>query len=409
MAQDESQNHPSNHSSAPPSETPRVQAPARAEEGEAVPSAERPAAQPAKKAETGEAPAKPVPKGSSAKRLLLILLVVVVILGIGLYLFFHRNDVETDDAYTVGRKVAIAPHVNGYVSQLLIDDNQFVHKGDLMVTIDGRDYIASLHQAQASLQQAQADMVAYGLAVEVAQKNYPGQLVIAQGNLARARADLFKAETDYARQHRVMRAATSQQDIDYARAQLDSARGAVTMAQGQLTQAQPVVPNIKSADARLSQAQASLAAAKAAMEKAKLNVEWTAVRAPHDGWISQRTVEQGDFVQTGEEMFSIVEPEVWVVANYKETQITYMHAGQKVKISVDAYPDLRLEGHINSLQMGSGEAFSAFPPENATGNFVKTVQRIPVKILIDKGLDPKRPLALGLSVEPVVDLASGGQ
>lgn len=356
----------------------------------------------AQKSSDQEPAGKKKPKGSSGKRVLLILLVVAVALGIGLYLFMYRNEIETDDAYTTGRKISIAPHVNGYVSQLLVDDNQFVHAGDLLVTIDGRDYIASLHRAQAALQQAAADLTAFKLAVLVAHKSYPGQLVVAEGNLVQARAKLFRAQTDYARQHRVMRAATSQQDIDYARAALDEAKGDVTQAQGQLTQAQPVQANIESADAHVTQAEANMAAAKADMEKASLDVGWLQVRAPHDGWISQRTVERGDFVQTGQQMFSIVEPEVWIVANYKETQIASMRPGQKADISVDAYPNLHLKGHVDSLQMGSGESFSAFPPENATGNYVKIVQRIPVKILIDSGLDPKVPLELGLSVEPVV-------
>ncbi|WP_408865146.1 HlyD family secretion protein [Aristophania vespae] len=345
---------------------------------------------------------KTPPKASSGKRVILIVLVVMVLLGAGLYLFFTRNEVSTDDAYTTGRKISIAPHVSGFVEKLLVDDNQYVHKGDLLVQIDGRDYVAALHRAEASVQQAEADMNAYKLSLIVAQKNFPGRLVEAQGNLAAARAGLFKARTDYARQHKVARAATTQQEIDYAHAALDEATARVAQAQGQLTQAEPVQANIATADAHVTQALANLSAAQADLEKAKLNVEWMDIKAPRDGRISQRNVEQGNFVQTGQEMFSIVPDDVWVVANYKETQLTHMRPGQKVDIEVDAYPQLHLKGHVDSLQVGSGESFSAFPPQNATGNFVKTVQRIPVKILIDSGLNPKIPLALGLSVVPTV-------
>lgn len=341
-------------------------------------------------------------KKSGSRRVLIIGLLVAVLAAIGVYVFLTRNEVETDDAYTEGRKIAVAPHVNGYVTQLLVNDNQFVHAGDLLMVIDDRDYAASLHKAQAAVQQALTGIDVYRTLAEVARKDFPGRLVTAQGNLASAQATLVKAEADYRRQRIVSRAATSQQDIDTARAALDEAKARVVAAQGQLTQAEPVIPNVENAHYRVTQEEATLASAKADLEQAELNMGWTRVRAPHDGWIAQRNVEQGSYVQTGAQMFSIVEPEIWVVANYKETQLTRMRAGQKVDISVDAYPSLKLHGHVDSLQLGSGEAFSTFPPQNATGNFVKTVQRIPVKILIDGGLDPKLPLAIGLSVIPTV-------
>lgn len=342
------------------------------------------------------------PKGSSAKRVILLAIVVIVLLGIGLYMFFNRNKIDTDDAYTTGRKISIAAHVSGYVSHLLVDDNQFVHQGDLLVQIDGRDYIAQLHQAEASVQKAEADMMAYNLFAAVARKNFPGGLVSAQGGLKAAQARLAQAQQDYNRQRRVNRAATTQQNIDAARAALDEATAAVMQAQGQLTQAEPVKANIANADARTTQAQASMKEARAEVERARQNVEWMNIRAPHDGWVSQRNVEQGNFVQPGQEMFSIVTPDMWIVANYKETQLTKMRPGQKADIEVDAYPKVHLKGHVDSIQKGSGESFSAFPPENATGNFVKTVQRIPVKIIIDEGLDAHYPLSLGMSVEPTV-------
>lgn len=338
----------------------------------------------------------------STRKIILIAVMVLVLLGIGLYLFLNRNKVETDDAYVTGRKISIAAHVSGYVSHLLVDDNQFVHKGDLLVQIDGRDYLAQLHRAEAAVTQAEADMQAYNLVRAIAKKNYPGQLVVATGALSAAKARLFRAQTDYDRQHRVIRAATSQQNIDYARAALDEARAAVKQAQGQLTQAEPVQENIDNADAHYGQAQASLKAAQASLELAQQNVAWLDIRAPQDGWVSQRTVEQGNFVQVGQEMFSIVAQDVWIVANYKETQLADMRPGQKAEVKIDAYPQLHLKGHVESIQKGSGESFSVFPPENATGNFVKTVQRIPVKILIDSGLDSQIPLALGMSAEPTV-------
>ncbi|QDH14300.1 HlyD family secretion protein [Formicincola oecophyllae] len=351
-------------------------------------------------------PEKKEKMSPTAKKIAIAILMVLVVLGIGMWMFLHRNEVDTDDAYTTGRKVGIAPHVAGYVSNLLVNDNEFVHKGQLLVTIDGRDYLANLKQSEASVVQAQADLKAYKLGLLVASKNFPGQLEVAQGELGQAKARLFKARTDYGRQHRVMRAATSQADIDTARAELQAAEAAVMEAQGHVMQALPVKANIASADAHISQADANMKAAQAALEHARLNVEWMAVRAPWDGWVSQRAVERGDYVSVGQTMFSIVPRDIWIVANFKETQLKNMRPGQLVDLHVDAYPQLHLRGHVNSLQMGSGEAFSAFPPENATGNFVKIVQRIPVKILIDCGMRKDIPLAIGLSVEPVVDVST---
>jgi membrane fusion protein (multidrug efflux system) len=126
------------------------------------------------------------------------------------------------------------------------------------------------------------------------------------------------------------------------------------------------------------------------------------VKAEHDGWITKRNVEAGNYVATGQQIFSIVAPEVWITANFKESQLNTMRPGQAVKIRIDAYPKLDLRGHVDSVQLGSGSKFTAFPAENATGNYVKIVQRVPVKIAIDSGLDPAIPLPLGISAEPVV-------
>ena len=126
------------------------------------------------------------------------------------------------------------------------------------------------------------------------------------------------------------------------------------------------------------------------------------VKAEHDGWITKRNVEAGNYVTAGQQIFSIVSPEVWITANFKETQLNLMRPGQSVVVKVDAFPDLDLHGHVDSVQLGSGSKFTAFPPENATGNFVKIVQRVPVKIVIDSGLDPTVPVPLGISVTPTV-------
>ena len=144
--------------------------------------------------------------------------------------------------------------------------------------------------------------------------------------------------------------------------------------------------------------------AEAQLAQAELNLSYTELRAPQDGWVTRRNVNLGTYLQAGQEIFSLVTPEVWVTANFKETQLDRMRPGQPVRIDIDAYPNLPLRGHVDSLQMGSGSVFSLFPAENATGNFVHIVQRVPVKIVIDSGLDPSLPLPLGLSVAPTVEL-----
>jgi len=142
--------------------------------------------------------------------------------------------------------------------------------------------------------------------------------------------------------------------------------------------------------------------AQAQLNTAELNLSYTEVRAPYDGFVTKRNVQLGTLVQAGSALFSLVSPDIWITANFKESQLARMNPGDKVEISVDAWPDMKLHGHVDSIQMGSGSRFSAFPSENATGNYVKIVQRVPVKIVIDSGLDPAHPLPLGLSVEPEV-------
>ncbi|GBQ98811.1 multidrug ABC transporter [Acetobacter nitrogenifigens DSM 23921 = NBRC 105050] len=351
---------------------------------------------------SGSTQAAPKKKRNPLVRILLIGLLVLAVIGAALYWFLHRFDVETDDAFTQGRAITIAPHVSGYVTELLVDDNQFVRAGQLLARIDPRDWQAARDKAAAAVSQAEATVAANQMLLQVAEKNFPGRLLEAQANLASAKAQEFRAETDYKRQHSVMRDATSQQDIDYSQAALDAAKAQVMQAQAQVAIAEPVAPNIGNARAQVNSEDAQLSSAKASLVQADLNLLWTEIRAPHDGWISQRNIERGNFVSSGQTLFSIVTPEVWVIANYKETQITSMRPGQAVDITVDAYPDLKLHGHVDSLQKGTGATFSAFPPENATGNYVKIVQRVPVKIRIDSGLDRDAPLALGLSVVPTV-------
>ena len=350
---------------------------------------------------------KPPPQKRRSRRGLFILAAVIVVLALGAtwYWYSTRNLTSTDDAYTDGYSPSIAPRVAGQVTLLAVRDNQFVHKGDVLIQIDPRSFIAAVDQARAALADAQGQVASAKLAAEVAQKNFPAQLALAKAQLLSAQATLFKATADDRRQRSVPRAATTQQAIDDADAALMQARAGVAQAEAQVEQATPVKQNIGQSSSRVTQLNASLGEAQAQLETANLNLEWATVRAPSDGWVTKRGISVGDYVAPGQALLSLVLPQVWVTANVKETQLNRMRPGQCVRLSVDAYPGLKLTGHVDSVQLGSGSRFTAFPAENATGNFVKIVQRVPVKIDIDHGLDPNLPLPLGASVTPTIHLA----
>jgi membrane fusion protein (multidrug efflux system) len=346
------------------------------------------------------------PGKKPGKKPLIILGIVVVVLAIGAFVwwFLTRNQVSTDDAYTDGDAVTIAPKVSGYVVTMNIDDNRFVHQGDLLIKIDPRDYQAQLDQASAQLGLAQAQLHASETQLEVARVQYPAQLAQAQAQELTARANLVQASAAYERQHSVDIRATSQQNIDTADAQQKSAQANVAQARAQVRTASLVPQQIAQVLATVEERRQQVRQAQAQVEAAQLNLSYTELRAPADGWITKRNVQFGTFLQAGTSILTLVTTRVWVTANFKESQLDRMQPGDKVDIDVDAYPAMKLHGHVDSVQLGSGSRFSAFPAENATGNFVKIVQRVPVKILIDDGLKPGTSLPLGLSVVPTVML-----
>jgi membrane fusion protein (multidrug efflux system) len=331
------------------------------------------------------------------------ILVIALLVGGGLYYWISTLDIEsTDDAYTDGRAVSIAPQVSGQVVSLDVTDNQFVHKGEPLIHIAPRQYKIARDLAEGELATTKAQLAGLRLGVEIAHKNFPARLKQAQAQLVSAQAAAVKAQADYQRQRSLPKQATTQQEVDAATAALRQAQAQVALAEAQVLAAEPVPQQIGQAEAEVGQFEGQLEQAQARLDQANLNLSWAVVRAPQDGWITKRNVEMGNYVTPGQQIFSIVAPEVWVTANFKETQLARMRPGQKVNIAVDAYPQLHLKGHVDSIQLGSGSKFTAFPPENATGNFIKIVQRVPVKIIIDSGLDPALPLPLGISVEPTV-------
>lgn len=346
---------------------------------------------------------EPQRKRPGKKPLIILVIVVVIMLLVGLWFWFTTRNIETtDDAFTEGDAVTIAPKAAGYVVKLLVKDNQRVKQGDLLVEIDPRDTSAQRDQAKAQLGLAQAQLHQAQAQLALSRVQYPAQRDQALADQAKAQANLLNAQADYRRQRGVDPRATSQRNIDTAAAQLRSAEAQLQSAKAQVEVASQVQLQIRQQETNVEARQQQVEQAQAQLNTAELNLSYTQVRAPYDGFVTKRNVQIGTLVQAGTALFSLVSPDIWINANFKESQLARMNPGDKVDISIDAWPDMKLEGHVDSVQMGSGSRFSTFPAENATGNYVKIVQRVPVKIVIDKGLDPNHPLPLGLSVEPKV-------
>jgi membrane fusion protein, multidrug efflux system len=343
-------------------------------------------------------------KKPKSKLPIIILIIVAVLALIGglVYWLMTRNQESTDDAYTEGNAVSIAPKVPGYVVENRVNDNIFVHAGDVLLKIDPRDYIVARDQAQANLDAALAQQATAEVDLTTTRVRAPANLSQAEAQLMQARANLAQSENDSKRQHGVDPRATTQTNLDQSTTAVRSNEANVKSAEAQVSVASLVKETIQTSEATLLQRKAQVEQARANLAQAELNLSYTEVKAPQSGQITRRNVDLGTYAQAGQQVFYLVTREVWVVANFKETQLDRMRVGQLVDVKVDAYSQLHLSGHIESIQGGSGARFTAFPAENATGNFVKIVRRVPVKIIIDHGLEQWPFLPLGLSVEPTV-------
>jgi membrane fusion protein (multidrug efflux system) len=383
----------------------------------------------------GEVPPPPRRRGLFQRhpRAKWILGVIVVVLVVGGILFWLHERVRetTDDAQITGDIVPVAARVNGTVLQVRVDDNQEVKKGDVLVQLDPRDYQVALEKAQADLANAQAKASAARTGVPISSASATSNLAVARANLAAAQKEVAATEARLAEANTKHQLAmkdeqrfkqllakdeVSQQQYDTAatneaslRAAVDAAQADVATAQSHVAQAQAQVRAAQTAPEQIvvTRSQAGAAAAdvqtqQAALDQAKLNLEYCTVRAAVDGVVTRKTVEPGQTVQAGQPLMALVPLEgIWVVANYKENQLHNMRVGQPATIHVDTY-DRDYKGHVNSIAAASAALTSLLPPENATGNFVKVVQRIPVKITFDKGQDPNHLLRPGMSVEPTV-------
>ncbi len=326
-----------------------------------------------------------------------ILFLVFAAAGTAGYIYWRdaRHYESTDDAFIDGHISQVAAQISGRVTGVLVADNQLVAAGQKLLQIDPRDEQVKLDQAEAGLAQARAQ-----LAVAEATLSVRGaDLAQAGANIRAAEADETQARLDDARYRAINPRAISRQQVDNATAALRGARARLEANQHAATS---MKAQLAVAAAQREAAAAAVRADEANVANAKLQLSYTTVVAPAAGRVTKRTVELGNYVTPGQALLAVVQPGLWVTANFKETQLTDMRPGQSVRLHVDAFPDQELTGHVDSLQNGTGSMFSALPAENATGNYVKVVQRLPVKITLDGDAGANLPLAVGMSVTPSV-------
>lgn len=380
-------------------------------------------------------------------RILMAVLGLVVIVG-GILLYLYLTSYEsTDDAQIDGYIYPVSPRVTGYVTRVTVDNNQYVEAGTVLVQLDPKDYEVAVANAKATLANDQANASAQGVNVPVTSVSTSSTLTSAQADLANANAGLAAAQKQFDAAEAALRQAEANdlnaQDnvnrykplaakdeipqqqytqavltqrataaaVANARATAAATEQAVTQARAKVVQAQAGVRNAQTApqqvsiqNSRAQAAQAQAQSAAAALHQAELNLQYTTIIAPVSGLVGQRSVQPGQNVAVGQQLMTIVpldSQNIWVTANFKETQLKYMRPGQHVKVRVDTYRR-SYDGHVLNIAGATGSLFSLLPPENATGNYVKVVQRIPVKIVFERGQDPEHLLRLGMSVEPKV-------
>jgi membrane fusion protein, multidrug efflux system len=359
--------------------------------------------------------------GSYSARRIVMTLAAALLFAIGviallMYLVNSAAYQSTDDAFIDGHIIPVSAKVAGRVQSVYVTDNQTVNKGDHVVELDPRDFDAAARQKSAALQSSQAQALAAQAALQEAIAHVKTTQATVESDQATAVADAAqndKAQNDYKRfQDLYQTKVVSPLDVDQyrataksAQATLDAADKKVRSDEAQVDEARAQVDAysglVQAVTAQIHESDANLATA-------KLNQSYTQIVAPESGWVTQKSVEPGEYVQAGQNMFALVPKDVWVTANFKEDQIRRMHPGQRVEVAVDALHGQKFKGHVDSLQAGSGARFSLLPPQNATGNYVKVVQRVPVKIVFDEPLNTENglPLGPGESVVPSVEISS---
>ncbi|MHB1921124.1 MAG: HlyD family secretion protein [Chitinophagaceae bacterium] len=338
-----------------------------------------------------------------SKKIIFPILLGLVLLGaIGFtireYIYFQHHQ-DTDDAQIDGYISPIVSRVGGYITQIRFDDNQEVHQGDTLVVLDDKDYKIKLEQAEAALVAAKAN-------VSVSQSNVvyvKSNISTAASNVEAAKIKLWKATQDFTRYQNLLNDhAITQSQFDGILAEKESAEAALSAAKSQLAAARK---QAGSSEEQVSATTTDIAMKKADVDFAKLQLSYTVITAPISGIVSKRNIQPGQLIQAGQTLFAIVnDTSIYVTANFKETQMENLKPGQKANIIVDAYPNQPIQGTIDNFSGATGAEFSLLPPDNATGNFVKVVQRIPVKILLNVNRNMMKKLRPGMSVNVSVHI-----
>jgi membrane fusion protein (multidrug efflux system) len=356
-------------------------------------------------------------KQKTNKKFIIILSTLVILGGTyGTYKYLHSLSHEyTDDAQIEKKMNPIIPRVPGYISKVYVKDNDFVKKGDTLFTIDQRDYQLKIDEASAALlgaesqfESAKADIGSANANISVSDANMKS----ASGSIESAKIRLRQITSDYNRYNNLYKTHTiTKQQYEQALAAKDEAESQVRVLEQQQRassyQKSVIESKSKVSDKQTEVAAANIKRAKSLLDVAKLNLTYTVITAAIDGQVSKVDIQPGQLVQAGQSLFYIINNnEAWVVANFKETQLDKMIVGQKVSLKVDAYPDYEFKGIVTSFSPATGSRFSLLPPDNATGNFVKTIQRLPVKISLEKENDPEKVKLLrpGMNVDVDVHL-----
>lgn len=329
-------------------------------------------------------------KGPGKRRragLILLVMAVLILFFGGRWWINSRTHITTDNAFVEGHVHSVSPRIPAMVKHVAAGDNQFVRKGDLLVELDPGDYRMKVATAAASVDMARNETSGEHAKVAAGKT----AVNLAKVRLDQAQIDLDRGKALFAREV-VPKDQLDKLQTAYRVAVMDKRR-----AEEALKQAEAEVGlGTGGKDAKVAQKIAQL-------DEARLNLSYTSITAPADGYITRKSVEPGNYVQTGQPLMAVVAlQDAWVTANYKESQLTNVRPGQKVTFTVDAYPGRTFRGTVESIMAGTGAAFSLLPPENATGNYVKVVQRIPVRIAIDRESDPRHVLRVGMSVVPTI-------
>jgi membrane fusion protein (multidrug efflux system) len=352
--------------------------------------------------------------GAGKKKIALTVFAVLGIFGavvLYFYLGYKAVHITTDDAFVDGHIHTIASKIPGTVKDVFVVDNQLVKKGDLLAEIDPVDYEVRVDETSSSLGAEQARLAEIAARVEAAKQ----QLAELRAGIEAARANLELQEANFGQADRDERRAAalfatdafSKERYEKTKTAYEVSIAQVKAAREQLRQAQLAVETqkavVRQIEATGGSQQSTIRQKAAQLDTARLNYGYTKIYAPADGYITKKSVERGNQVQAGQPLMAVTGlNDIWVIANYKETELKKIKPAQKVTIKVDTYPDRVFRGTVESIMAGTGSVFSLFPPENATGQYVKVVQRIPVKIVFDRDADAGHVLRIGMSVEPTV-------